>query len=319
MELGAHSSLADSVELTLRAELSESDAAIGTIAPVLRHLIDARGNSVFADDVVAGVRGMVSDIARQVLDELANAKSADEWREHSSREVDALTAAMAANPAFLGHIHALAVEWQLTQRLQSRLAIDPVIPPLLQGQMASPDPQTSALAMNLLAAQARFCQSQRRMKLPLSELPGDLLQGVLQTMRTLAGAGAAEQAAAAEAAIRAGYDEARSRLGIISRLVSGLGGEGSSALSIGHAGAAIFLSALALASGQDRDLTVISTNKSQPARLALALSAAGLKHQSVQEQFLTLHPDTPLPQGFEQIGPDRAAAILAAASPSDGV
>jgi hypothetical protein len=41
--------------------------------------------------------------------------------------------------------------------------------------------------MNLLAAQARFGQAQRRMRLPLAELPGDLLHGALIAMRHVVG------------------------------------------------------------------------------------------------------------------------------------
>ena len=74
---------------------------------------------------------------------------------------------------------------------------------------------------------------------------------------------------------------------------------------------AFFVSALALASGQDRDMAVLATNEGQLARLALALRAAGLKPAGVEEQFLALHPDVALPEGFETLGADRAAALLA--------
>ena len=47
------------------------------------------------------------------------------------------------------------------------------------------------------------------------------------------------------------------------------------------------------------------------ARLALALRAAGLKQQAVEEQLLALHPQSAIPTGMESLGADRAAAILA--------
>ena len=113
------------------------------------------------------------------------------------------------------------------------------------------------------------------------------------------------------ARIRASYDESRSRLGLISRLVTGMGGGATAALSLTHAGVAMFLSALALASGQERDAAVLATNEGQLARLALALRAAGLKPTAVEEQFVSLHPDVSLPDGFDSLGADRAAALLA--------
>jgi hypothetical protein len=97
-----------------------------------------------------------------------------------------------------------------------------------------------------------------------------------------------------------------------------MGGGALAALSISHAGVAIFASALSIASGQSRDMAVLSTNEAQLARLALALRAAGLKPAAVEEQFLSLHPEVALPEGFEQLGSDRAAAMLAAGGPVAG-
>jgi hypothetical protein len=314
-DLPASTGSADSGEILLRDQVARSDAVIGTIAPILRHLLTNDDSSVFGEDVIARVRGMTLDVARQLLDELALAAGETERRDHPAERLAPLTDAIIASPAFLGHVHAQALEWQLTERLQARLSLDPVLPPLLQALMASPDGPTAALAMHTLAAQARWCQAQRRMRLPLSELPGDLLHGVLVAMHTIAGPEpAAEQCAAkASAAIRAGYDEGGSRLALVSRLVTGMGGGAVAALSLGHAGVAIFLTALSVASGQDRDVAIVSTNEGQIARLALALRAAGLKPAAIEEQLLALHPDAVLPQGFERLGADRAAAILALA------
>jgi hypothetical protein len=306
---------ADSVEIALRERLARDEAMAGTIAPILRHLLANEDNSVFSDEIVARVRGMVGDVVRQLLDRSAAIAVDAEPREHQPEAVGALTEAVIASPVFLCHVHALALEWQLTERLQARLALDPVLPPLLQALIASPEPVTAELAMQFLAAQARFGQSQRRMRLPLAELPGDLLHGALVSMRTLAGTGTAAdaQAAAAEAVIRADYDESRSRLGMISRLVTGMGGGAVAALAIGHAGVAIFFSALAIGSGQDRDGVALSTNEAQLARFAVALRAAGLKVSAIEEQLLAIHPDIVLPEGVERLAADRAAALLAVA------
>lgn len=303
----------DSVEAALRERLARDEAMVETIVPILRHLLANEDNSVFSEEVVAKVRGMTGDIARQLLDRQAAAAGEVEPRAHDPEATTALVGALIANPHLLRHVHALALEWQLTVRLQARLALDPVLPPLLQALIASSDGATSGLAMQFLASQARFGQAQRRMTLPLGELPADLLHGVLVAMRTLAGVEpeADAQAAAAQAAIRADYDEGRSRLGLISRLVTGMGGGAVAGLSIAHAGVAIFLSALAIGSGQDRDFAVLSTNEAQLARFALALRAAGLKPSAIEEQFVAVHPDGALPEGFARIGADRAIMLLA--------
>ena len=63
--------------------------------------------------------------------------------------------------------------------------IDPVLTGLVQELIASQDSGVSALAMQALAAQSRFVQSQRRMELPLGELPGDLFHKALLLMQHL--------------------------------------------------------------------------------------------------------------------------------------
>ena len=301
-----------SVEIVLCDELAHGDALIGTIAPILRHRLANDEHSVFSDEIIARVRGMMADVARQILTELALASGNPDNRDHTPDQIAALVERLVGHNGFLAHVHALALEWQLTERMQARLALDPVLAPLLQALIASSDPAVASGAMALLASQARFATSQRRMQLPLSELPGDLLYVALIALRGYADGAPEAQAAMtqAEQAIRGRFDESRSRLGLISRIVTGMGGGATAALAITHAGVAMFLSALALASGQDRDMAVLATNEGQLARLALALRASGLKPQAIEEQFVSLHPEVALPAGFEQLGSDQAAALL---------
>jgi hypothetical protein len=298
-----------SIEEVLGAELATGDAQIGSFGPILRHLLANDERSVFSDEIVARIRGMIADVAHQLLDETAAAAGQAGDARHSAEAIEALSGSFVANPSFLAHCHALAIEWQLTERLQARLALDPVLSPLLQALIASPDPATASSAMALLAAQSRFAQSQRRMQLPLAELPGDLLHAALVALRTHAD-GTQDHAAQAEAAIRKRYDEGRSRLGLIARIITAMGGAATASLSVSHAGVAMFLTALALGSGQDRDVATLATGEGQLARLALALCAAGLRPVAIAEQFAALHPDVALPEGFEQLGADRAAALL---------
>jgi hypothetical protein len=304
-DAGISPRVTDSVESRLRDALERGDAVIGTVPPVLRHLLASDDSGLFADAILARVRGMIADIAQQLVEHMGG----------EEQDGPALITALMANPVFLTHVHALVLEWQLTERLQAGLALDPVLSPLLQALIASSDQTTAALAMKFLAAQARFGQAQRRMRLPLAELPGDLLHGALVAMRGVAGArpDADARAAAAETAIRTDYGESRSRIGLISRLVTGMGAGAVAALSIHHAGAAIFLSALGIASGQDRDLATLATSETQRTRLALALCAAGLKPSAIEEQLLALDPHAALPEGLDRLTPDRAAALLAIA------
>lgn len=309
----AQASSVDAACGLLRDELAHGDAMIASIAPILRHLLASEAHSVFADEIIARVRGMMTHIAGQLFEALPQAERHDDHRAVSQARTAELVDVLTSHTGLLGHVHALALEWQLTERLQARLALDPVLSPLLQALIASSDAEVASSGMALLAAQARFAQSQQRMQLPLAELPGDLLHAAVLAMRGLAGTDEAAQSAAAEAekTIRDAYDEGRSRLGLIARLITGMGGGAAAALFVNHAGVAMFLSALALASGQDRDMAVLTTNDAQLARLALALRAAGLKTRSIEEQFVSLHPDAPLPAGLEQLGTDQAAALLA--------
>lgn len=307
---------ARTVEDVLLDELAQGDALLGTLGPILRHLLANDDHTLFSDEIVARVRGMVGDVARQLLIAQAEAAELGDARAFLNERLDELTGDLLESAAMLGHAHALALEWQLADRLQARNNVDPVLSPLLQELIASNDPAIASAAMTLLAAQARFVQSQRRMELPLGELPGDLFHFALLAMRTQA-SGGDDVAARAEAGLRAGYDESRGRLSMIARLVTGIGGKAVEALAIENAGVALFLTALAIGSGQDRNLAVLATNDRQLARLALSLRASGLKPKAVEEQFLYLHPEVALPEGFDQLRPDRAAALLHSSVSSD--
>ncbi len=300
------------VEAMLREALEQGDVVLGTIGPILNHLLINQDDSLFTDEIVARVRGMMSHIAWQLL--MAHGKAAEigDPDIFASENRDGLATNLIGYPALLTHCHALAVEWQLTVRLEDRDAIDPVLSPLLQSLVASDDEGTAASAMIILASQARFIQHQRRMELPLNELPGDLFHQALLISRAHFGEDANEAANSADLEMRAAFDESAGRLGLLSRLVAGMGRGAIAALSIGHAGAALFISALASTSDQDRDIAALSTNDGQMARLALALRAAGLEARDVEEQFLHIHPDVTLPDVFELLRSDRAATMLAA-------
>lgn len=299
------------VEGVLRDELAHGDAMLGTIAPILGHLVTNSGNALFSDQVVAHIRGTAESMAAQLLGAQATAADSEDPLAFVSDRKPDLASDLLADSNFLSHCHALTVEAQLAARLEQRNAIDLVLSPLLQALISSDDPDTASSAMGALAAQARFVQQQKRMELSINDLPGDLFHSVLLIWRNFAAADPDQIVAQAEMQLRSVYDESASRVGLLSRLVSGMGNGSLAALSLSHAGVAIFLTALARNSGQDRDITTMSTNDRQLGRLALALRASGLKPRQVEEQFVHIHPEVALPEGFDMLRIDKAAEILA--------
>jgi hypothetical protein len=304
----------DAVELLLRDELGRGDAMIATSRPILRHLLANDDHALFSDEMIARIRGMMNHVASQLLFAQAATADAPDRARYAAERQDDLAQALFEDTAFLAHAHALTLEAQLAERLQGRSGIDAVLSPLVQELAAAKEMDVAGLAMAVLAAQARFMQYHRRMELPLGELPGDLFHRALLLLRsrTEDDERAAEEA---ERQLRDSYEEGAGRLGLLTRLVMTMGQKAMRALAIDHAGLAIFSTALAMASGQERNLTVLSFADRQFARLALALRAAGLKQQAVEEQFLYLHPEIALPDGFDMLRADRAATLLAGSRP----
>ncbi len=287
--------------------------AVAHVVPILRHLLRSDDNSIFSDEIVARVRGMFADVARQLVVALAAAAGHAEPEGWAHEAADELALVLAENPAFLEHFHTLALEWQWTVRLERSRALDPVLPPLLQARMADPEGAVSAGAMGLLASQARFCQNQRRMQLPLGELPRDLVHIALVTLRAHVGmaAGADGYALDAERSVRAQIDETRARLAQMSRVLDAMGPTAGAALEIDRAGVALFLTALARGSGLNRESAIMTTIDGQLPRLVLALRACGLAPAAVAAAALAFHPDAQLPQGYAELLPSDAAALLA--------
>ena len=302
------------VESLFGDELAAADLALANVSPILRHLLGNDDHALFSDRIVAQVRAQIEDLARQLAMSLEAAMGHADARERADDTAPQIAAALIDSPAILTHAHALALEAQLAERLATRLSLDAVLSPLLQALIASAEPNTAATAMALLAAQARFVQAQRRGELPLAELPGDLLHAALLIMREhAAGDDPARNriVGVLEAAIRGNFDEAANRLGLLHRLVGGMSGGAIAALDVGHAGVALFVTALGLGAGLERDSAVLATSEAQLPRLALALLASGAKPAAVEQQFVALHPEIALPDGFETLRADRAAALLA--------
>ena len=294
---------ADRAEHPLRLALARGERVHAVSAPALQHLLAAPDLSLIAEAVVAHVRGMLADLARQLVEARPRSALVD------GALHEALLGRLSQEADLRAHCQALALEWRLAQRVEAELAIDPVLSPLLQAWVAQADAATGSLAMAALAAQARFAQMQRRMQLPLAELPAELFHAVLAAAQDF---GAGE---AADAGLRGEYEEAASRLALLARLAREAGGPTSKALNIEEAGVALWLSALAARSGESRDRTACAAADPHLGRLLLTLRAAGLSPAEAERQALRVQPDAELPRGLQDLGTREAAQWLAEARP----
>jgi hypothetical protein len=300
----------DAVEAILRSGLAREARALTAVVPVLRHLLGSEAQGLVSEAVLARVRGMILDIAAQLLAAKAGRDPAARGPDADPAALDTLAEELLGEEALLAHCHALATESLVADRLQQRHAIDPVLSPLLQELIAAEDPAVAALAMATLAAQSRFVQSQRRMELPLGELPAELFHSLLA--RALEGA--ADSAGLAR--LQAGYDEATSRLGLQARLVGAMRRGAVAALALDHAGLALFASALASATRAPRGEAVLAVQEGQSMRLALLLRAAGEGAPAIERQLVLVEPAAVLPPAIGALSPARAAALLAAGRPA---
>jgi len=282
----------------LRASLARGDALAGTVLPILRHVLGHDAAALFGDEVLARVRAMLSHLAGELLQEALG----DEG------DADPLFEALLATPTLLAHVHAQALEWALTERLERRYALDPVISPLLQAAISAPDHPSHALATDFVVAQTAWCQAHRRMGIALRELPGEALHAaLLASLATYPGDDRVEQA---DLAIRASYDEASTRLGLAARLVLQRDDDAQNALELGQAGVALFLTALSLHAGQEREAVTLATHEMQVTRLALTLITAGLPPRAAERQIEFLQGRSPLTPDLDLVDADQAGDLL---------
>lgn len=297
---------AEPAEHPLRAALARGDDMHARSGPALRHILASPDRSLISEAVVAQVSGMLADMAEQLI--LARGAP-----RASAAQQEALNTRLLQNDALRAHCQALALEWRLAARLEAELAIDPVLSPLIQALVAHGDPGVGSLAMAVLAAQARFAQAQRRMQLPLSELPAELFHAALLLAREVGAPPSLDDATRAEARLRSDYEEGASRLALLARLVAMAGAMPVPMPAIEDAGVALWLSALAERSGEDRDRTACAAADPSLGRLLLTLRAAGAAPADAERQALRAQPDAVLPRGLDDIGTREAAQWLAEA------
>jgi len=295
----------DAVEAILRDELAREARARGAVVPVLRHLLSSDADALVSDAILARVRGMIHDLAAQLL-------AVASGRDPATRAAggvdaaaqDALAAALMADEALLAHCHALAAESLIAARLQQRHAVDPVLSPLLQELVASEDTEIAGLAMSALAAQSRFVQGQRRMELPLGELPPELFLKLVAQGLTLT------SDAAALSRLRVAYDEATTRVGLLARLVAAMRRGALAGLALDHAGLALFASTLTGSGARvPREQAVLACHEGQGICLALLLRASGLGAAAIERQVSLVDPAASLPRGLTALSSDQAAVL----------
>lgn len=295
----------------LRGALARCERVLQSSAPVLRHLVGNSESSLFHEEVLARVRGMLDHLGSQMLRRYLDMAGRGEDEPIPLAELDALVMALSDDEALLAHLHASAIEWRITQRLSERRSTEIVLTPLVQELVGSDDADTARLAMNFLTAQARFAQHARRLQVELGELPSDLLNTCLKSLRRVVGqrADARRDVQMAIRKIQDGFDEAATRLGLGHRLVHD-GATRDAALDPEHAGIPLFATALAEASGVPRDVVMLGIAEGQAPRLGLMLRAAGLDRRQVERTVLMLHPDARLPDGLGEIDRHTAGRLL---------
>lgn len=290
-------------EAALRRDLVRGDTAAASALPVLRHLAATDDTSAFSEEVIASVRGMLADLAAQLLDAMIG--QADR-RSHAPDEIAVLTRALLGDARVLGHVHAVAIEWQSTRSLLHRAALDPVCPPLVQEQMAA----GNALARAFLDAQACWVGYRHRTVLPIADLPLETFEAVLGILRLLVDGEPtlAERVQAVEIELRGRRPIGHDRLQLAQQLAEQVGS--SQLLSVESSGVAIFLTALALRSGATRDEMVMATLPDQKARFVLRLLAAGVSPSRLSRQLHLIHQDAQLPAGIEGMDARSALRVL---------
>lgn len=293
---------AEPADHPLRLAMARGDRLLARSEPALKHLLVAHDHALVGEAVVAQVGGVIADLARQLVEGLDN--------EAERIRIEAvLLDRLLLLDELRAHCHALALEWRLALRLEAEFALDPVLTPLLQALVGHGDAATSALAMAVLTAQARFAQAQRRMQLPIDELPGELFHAVLmaacETVPDFPGK--------EEHRLRAQYDESVGRLALLGRLAGDSGPGGSRGLAIEEAGAALWLTALSAGSGESRERVARAAADPELGRLLLTLRAAGLAPAEAERQALVVRPDAVLPGGLHDVGTREAGQWLAGA------
>lgn len=297
----------------LARRLTRGDAMLSSVTPILRHMLLHDDNALFSDEILSRVYGFLSHLNYQLLAAYAQADGVSNPEDYALNRADALTGHFCTDEALLTHVHALALEARLTERLGTRGIVDPVVPPLLQGLLAAQDERVAESAMAYLAAQARFLEQSRRMELPLLQLPAGYFDRALNMLAADFGDEGSASVGKAISDLRGAYSENNTRLGLARQIVAGLGQNARAALALDHSGASLFLTSIAIASDQKRETIAMACNDRRAVRLGLTLRAAGLQKRDIEAQFAYLEVDPSLAEDYEIVSRAQAAQMLVTA------
>ena len=280
-------------EHPLRAALARGDRMATRSGSALFHLLSTDRLPLLDEAVVAQVGGMIENLAFQLVGDAG----------------ESLTEVLLRLDPLRAHCHALALEWRLSLRLESDRALDPVLTPVLHQLVGAEQAETAALAMAAMSAQARFAQSQRRMELPLGELPAEVFHVTLLAARQAA----PEGFESLERRLRAEFDEGAGRLTLLARLAAETEASHASLFAVEEAGVALWLSALSRKTGETREQSAAAAADPYFGRLLLTLRAAGVAPGEAERQALLIDPDATLPRGLHEVGTREAAQWLSEA------
>src|SRR6187401_3595333 len=94
---------AESVEQVMHDELARGDAMIAAARPILRHLLANDDTGLFSDEMIARVRGMMLDVAEQLLFVQAGAAEVRDRPAYVGERQDELAQALFEDSDFLSH------------------------------------------------------------------------------------------------------------------------------------------------------------------------------------------------------------------------
>ena len=303
----------------LRQSLARGKAVVAKATSVMRSLIDMPEPAVFSDAIVARTRGMVEGMAAQLLARQAETMGPVARDAFVEERVETLAGRLLEREDLVRHCHALAQEWHLTERLDAETGLDPVLSPLLQELIGSENPDQASAAMSAMAAQARYTQQMRRMEYDVSQLPADLFHQALNDWKTYSRAAASDSFAQAEQKLRSEFDEAAGRLSLLERIILSDEQQEQGVLRIEHAGVALFLSGLAAASGQSREMVTVYSLLRDGSCLALALKSGGLSERDVTSIMWRLNPDASPPAAIAGLSTREAREMLSVTSQKGGL
>lgn len=292
-------------ELIAAATQGRSD-----LAQQLTLAIGMSDRCLFNDELIARSRGLLLHLAQQ----LAGAELAQDAGNAPTNSTDAILAALMTEPRLLAYCHALCLEHQLTTRLAHEADLDPLLPRLLQEMIASVDETTSTAAASCLAAQMRHLGAMERMRLPLDELPADLLGVALTIGRTVSAN--TDVADAVEQGVRTSYREEATRHALLKHLVNRPEYPDKRGWQLEKAGTGLFLAALAeRAELEWVDAASLLSGDGQ-ARLALEMLSSGCPRKALSRNLILLHNQAAMPviYGLAAAGPGQLLAALEAAT-----